>query len=223
LMEKKPSRMFTALRECGALAKLLPELDQLYGVPQSAVHHPEIDTGIHVMMVVDHAAARGYALAVRFAALVHDLGKGTTPVDAWPHHRGHEARSVELLKEVCARLKVPSACRELAVLVAREHGIIHQTLNLSADALVQLLERNDALRKPARFAQVLQACEADSCGRLGFEGQPYVQADRLREALIAARGVDAGAIAEQHLDAPMEIKAALHNARLAAVAAILRV
>jgi len=218
LMERKPSRMFSVLRECGALLRILPEIDSLFGVPQRADYHPEVDTGVHVMMVVDHAAAQGYTLPVRFAALTHDLGKATTPEDVLPRHIGHEGRSVELLKPLCDRLRVPNECRDLALLVAREHGNIHRVMEMGAAALVRLFERSDALRKPARFAEALQACEADARGRLGFERREYAQAERLREALIAARAVDAGAIARSCADKPERIKEAVHQARVAAVA-----
>jgi tRNA nucleotidyltransferase (CCA-adding enzyme) len=218
LMEKKPSRMFELLRACGALARILPEVDALYGVPQRADYHPEVDTGVHVMMVLDYAAARGYALTVRFAALTHDLGKATTPDDVLPRHIGHEGRSVDLLKPLCERLRVPNECRDLAVLVAREHGNIHRVAETKAAGLVRLFERSDALRKPARFAEALQACEADARGRLGFETRDYPQAERLRDALVAARGVDAGAIAQNFADNPTAIKDAVHRARIRAVA-----
>jgi tRNA nucleotidyltransferase (CCA-adding enzyme) len=207
------------LRDCGALARILPEVDGLYGVPQRADYHPEIDTGVHVMMVLDYAAHQRYALPVRFAALTHDLGKATTPADILPRHIGHEGRSVDLLKPLCDRLKVPNECRDLAVLVAREHGNIHRAGELNAAALVRLLERGDALRKPARFAEALQACESDARGRLNFEHRPYPQAERLREALIEARKVDAGAVAAQYADRPAQIKEAVHQARVAAVEA----
>jgi tRNA nucleotidyltransferase (CCA-adding enzyme) len=219
LMEKKPSRMFEVLRECGALARILPEIDALFGVPQRADYHPEVDTGVHVMMVVDHAAQQGYALPVRFAALAHDLGKATTPQDVLPRHIGHEGRSVDLLKPLCERLRVPNDCRDLAVLVAREHGNIHRVMEMGAAALVRLLERSDAIRKPARFAEALQACEADARGRLGFEMRDYPQAERLRVALVAARGVDAGAVAKRLADAPAGIKDAVHQERVRAVEA----
>jgi tRNA nucleotidyltransferase (CCA-adding enzyme) len=221
LMEKKPSRMFDVLRECGALARILPEIDALFGVPQRADYHPEVDTGVHVMMVLDHAAQQGYALPVRFAALTHDLGKATTPEDILPRHLGHEGRSVDLLKPLCERLRVPNECRDLALLVAREHGNIHRVMEMGAAALVRLLERSDAIRKPSRFAEALQACEADARGRLGFEARDYPQAERLRVALVAARGVDAGAVAKQLADAPAGIKDAVHQERVRAVAAAL--
>ena len=221
LMEKKPSRMFEVLRECGALARILPEIDALFGVAQRADYHPEVDTGVHVMMVVDHAAQQGYALPVRFAALAHDLGKATTPDHILPRHTGHEGRSVDLLKPLCERLRVPNDCRDLALLVAREHGNIHRVMEMGAAALVRLIERSDAIRKPARFAEALQACEADARGRLGFETRDYPQAERLRVALVAARGVDAGAVAKQLADAPAGIKDAVHQERIRAVEAVL--
>jgi tRNA nucleotidyltransferase (CCA-adding enzyme) len=189
LMEARPSRMFTVLRDCGALARLFPELDRLWGVPQSPEHHPEVDTGVHVMLVIDMAARLNTGLAVRFAALTHDLGKGTTPVDMLPRHIAHEERSVRLLKDLCQRLRVPVECAELAQVVAREHGNIHRSGALNAAALVRLLERCDAIRKPARFADILQACECDARGRLGFQDAPYPQAERLTRALHHALSV----------------------------------
>jgi tRNA nucleotidyltransferase (CCA-adding enzyme) len=221
LMEKTPSRMFEVLRECGALVRILPEVDSLWGVPQRADYHPEVDTGVHVMMVLDYAAAHGYALPVRFAALTHDLGKATTPDDILPRHIGHEGRSVDLLKPLCERLRVPNECRDLALLVAREHGNIHRVMEFGAAALVRLFERCDALRKPARFAEALQACVSDARGRLGLSQQPYPQAERLRDALVAARAVDAGAVAQQYANEPAKIKDAVHAARVAAVDAVL--
>ena len=221
LMEKRPSRMFEVLRECGALARILPEIEALYGVPQRADYHPEVDTGVHVMMVVDHAAAQGYALAVRFAALTHDLGKATTPEDVLPRHIGHEGRSVDLLKPLCERLRVPNECRDLALLVAREHGNIHRVMETGAAGVVRLLERCDAIRKPGRFAEALQACESDARGRLGFEARGYPQAERLRVALVAARAVDAGAIAKGVGDRPELIREAVQRERVRVVAVAL--
>ena len=221
LMERRPSRMFEVLRECGALARILPEIEALYGVPQRADYHPEVDTGVHVMMVVDHAAAQGYALAVRFAALTHDLGKATTPEDVLPRHIGHEGRSVDLLKPLCERLRVPNECRDLALLVAREHGNIHRVMETGAAGVVRLLERCDAIRKPGRFAEALQACESDARGRLGFEARAYPQAERLRVALVAARAVDAGAIAKGFGDRPELIKEAVQRERVRGVAGAL--
>ena len=189
LMEAQPSRMFAVLRDCGALAHLLPELDRLWGVPQSAEHHPEVDTGVHVMLVLDMAAQLGASLGVRFACLVHDLGKGTTPTDMLPRHIGHEERSVRLLKVLCERLRVPVDCKELAEVVAREHGNIHRSAALNAAAVVRLLERCDAFRKPQRFADVLLACECDARGRLGLQDTPYPQRGRLGQALTAALSI----------------------------------
>ncbi|KAF1050351.1 MAG: Multifunctional CCA protein [Burkholderia gladioli] len=218
LMEAKPSRMFAVLRDCGALELILPEVAALFGVPQRADYHPEVDTGVHVMMVIDYAAKHGYSLPVRFAALTHDLGKATTPEHVLPRHIGHEGRSVDLLKPLCDRLRVPNDSRDLALLVAREHGNLHQVMGMGAAALVRLLERADALRKPARFAEMLQACESDARGRLGLEEQPYPQAERLRRALVAARAVDAGQVAVGMKGNPEGIKDAVHRARVAAVA-----
>ncbi|VTU16009.1 multifunctional CCA addition/repair protein [Variovorax sp. RA8] len=197
LMEARPSRMFELLRECGALAVLLPEVDRLWGVPQPEAHHPEVDTGRHLMLVLDTAARLDAPLPVRFACLVHDLGKGTTPAELLPRHIGHEQRSVDLLREVCERWRVPVELRELAEVVAREHGNIHRSGEFGAQALVRLLERCDAFRKPARFEQVLLACECDARGRLGMEDSPYPQRQRLREALAAARSVATAPIAAQ--------------------------
>ncbi len=197
LMEPRPSRMFELLRECGALARLLPEVDRLWGVPQRAEYHPEVDTGVHVMMVLDMGARLSAPLPVRFACLTHDLGKGTTPADVLPRHIDHETRSARLLQKVADRWRVPNDCRELADVVAREHGNIHRSEALNAAAVVRLLERCDAFRKPQRFAQVVQACECDARGRLGFEDRPYPQATRLLAALAAAQGVRTAEIAEQ--------------------------
>jgi tRNA nucleotidyltransferase (CCA-adding enzyme) len=220
LMEKQPSRMFEVLRQCGALKKLLPELDRLWGVPQPAVHHPEIDTGVHVMLVLDYAARMGYDLPVRFAALMHDLGKGTTPADAWPRHIGHEERSVGLVKGLCQRLRVPNDCRDLAVIVARFHGKMHRVFEMRADTLLRLLHDTDALRQSQRFEHFLLACECDSRGRTGYEEKPYPQADYMRNALRTVQSVDAGAIA-QRCHSPEQIRDAVYQARLQALKATL--
>ncbi|MCP5267560.1 MAG: multifunctional CCA addition/repair protein [Zoogloeaceae bacterium] len=219
LMEASPSRMFAVLRECGALQRLLPELDRLFGVPQRAEYHPEIDTGVHVMMVLDTAARRGHALPVRFAALLHDLGKGTTPREEWPRHIAHEMRSVKLVETVSARLKVPAECRDLAVLVARYHGDIHRAAELRADTIVRLLERSDALRRPQRFEQLLQACAADFNGRQGWEEKPYASPALLLRALAAVQSVPAAAIAKSCND-PAQIPERIHAARIAVVASL---
>ena len=220
LMERTPSRMFEVLRSCGALKIILPEVDNLWGVPQPAQHHPEIDTGVHVMMVVDYAAAQQYSLPVRFAALTHDLGKGNTPSDMLPRHIGHEERSVSLLKRVCPRLKVPNDCRDLALMVAKLHGKVHRAMEIRPDTLLQLIQDADAIRQPARFHDFLLACECDSRGRLGMAQKPYPQADLLKKVLSAAISVDAGAIASQYGDVE-KIRSAIHRARLEAVNAAL--
>jgi tRNA nucleotidyltransferase (CCA-adding enzyme) len=220
LMEKKPSRMFYVLRECAALARILPEIDALFGVPQPPEHHPEIDTGVHVMLVVDYAAARDCSLAVRFAALTHDLGKAATPPAQWPKHYGHEASGAELVQDMCRRIRVPNDSRDLALLVARYHGDVHRALELRPATIVAMLERADALRKPQRFEELLQACACDFHGRPGFEQRPYPQAVHLWRALGAAASVDAGAIARGIVDGA-KIRERIHAARVHAVAASL--
>ena len=195
LMEARPSRMFELLRGVGALRRLLPEVDVLWGVPQPPEHHPEADTGVHLMMVLDHAAKIDATLRVRFACLCHDLGKGTTPANLLPRHLQHEQRSVALLRALCARLKVPTECREIAEVVAAEHGHVHASGALGAKALLRLLDRCDALRRPQRFAEVLLACECDARGRLGLEDRPYPQRDRLWQALALAISVDTASLA----------------------------
>jgi tRNA nucleotidyltransferase (CCA-adding enzyme) len=216
LMEAKPSRMFEVLRASGALNRIMPELDRLWGVPQPPKYHPEIDTGIHVMMVIDYAASRHYALPIRFAALTHDLGKGTTRPEILPSHIGHEERSANLLKAVCKRLRVPNDCKELAILVARFHGKVHQVPKMRADTLLQFLVETDAIRQPQRFRDFLAACECDCRGRTGFEEAAFPEADSLLSLLDAVTRVDAGAIAQQHTN-PEAIKQAVFEARLQAV------
>ena len=196
LMESRPDRMLTVLRGCGALSRLLPEVDKLWGVPQPAEHHPEIDTGVHLLMVLRCAAQLNAPLAVRYAALCHDLGKGSTPPAEWPRHIAHESRSAKLAAQMSERWKVPADCRELAVLTAREHGNVHRSGTLDAAATVRLLDRCDAWRRPERFAGLLLACECDARGRLGRETEPYPQRDRLTAALALARSVDTTALAE---------------------------
>ena len=224
LMEAQPSRMFEVLRACGALRVLLPELDRLWGVPQRAEYHPEVDSGVHAMLVLDMAAQLQSPLSVRFACLCHDFGKGTTPAEMLPRHIGHEQRSARLLQGVCARWRVPNDCKELADVVAREHGNIHRSGELNAAAVLRLLERCDALRKPARFAEALLACECDARGRTGFEDRPYPQRQRLQTALDAALAVDtapvAQAAAQRGLKGPA-IGEAVASARQQAVAQVL--
>jgi tRNA nucleotidyltransferase (CCA-adding enzyme) len=197
LMAVQPSRMLQVLRDCGALQRLLPEVDRLYGVPQPIEHHPEVDTGIHVEMVLDECARMNAPLEVRFAALCHDLGKGNTHPTALPRHIGHEGRSVKLLRGVCERLRVPQACKELAEVVAQEHGHVHGCLKLSAEAVLRLLLRCDALRRPDRFALALRACEADARGRLGLQDRAYPQAAHLHGLLQAALSVDTARLSDQ--------------------------
>lgn len=220
LMEAKPSQMFNVLRACGALTKILPELDKLWGVPQPPQYHPEVDTGVHVMMVIDYAAKQSFSLPVRFAALMHDLGKGTTPPDVLPRHIGHEERSVQLLKDVCKRLKVPNDCKELAQIVAKFHGKLHQAHQMRASTLLEFLVELDAIRQPARFMDFLKACEADSRGRTGFEHCGTPAADLMLEVLEAASSIDAGAVASEYSE-PERIKLAVFEARLKAVKQIL--
>jgi tRNA nucleotidyltransferase (CCA-adding enzyme) len=221
LMERQPSRMLTILRDCGALAVVLPEVAALWGVPQAPEHHPEIDTGIHLGMVLDVAAREQAPLEVRFACLVHDLGKATTPAEQWPRHLGHEMRSVKLLRTLCQRLRVPQACAELAEVVAREHGNIHRSASLGAAAILRLLERCDAFRKPARFAHIVQACACDARGRLGREQDAYSQGKRLIQALQAALAIDSTAIAQAAMQAGAQgpaVGKALAKARELAIA-----
>jgi tRNA nucleotidyltransferase (CCA-adding enzyme) len=221
LMEQRPSRMFDVLRSSGALRVLLPEVERLWGVPQPAQHHPEIDTGVHLMMVLDQAARLSASLPVRFACLCHDLGKGTTPPDQWPRHLLHEERSVELARAIAERWKVPTDCRELAEVTAREHGHVHRSTGLDAAALLRLLERCDAIRRPQRFAEFLLACECDARGRLGFEDLPYPQRERLGRALALALGVDTAAVAQRCAErgqAGPQVGEAIHAARVQALA-----
>jgi tRNA nucleotidyltransferase (CCA-adding enzyme) len=221
LMEARPSRMFEVLRGCGALARVLPEVDRLFGVPQRADYHPEVDTGVHLMMVLDMAARLATSLAVRYACLGHDLGKGTTPAEMLPRHLRHEERSVALVRAMSERLRVDNACRALAVVVAREHGNIHRSGDFGAAAILRLLERCDALRRPDRFAEALLACECDARGRLGLEDKPYPPRTRLTDALARVIAVDATAVAEEAavrgLTGPA-IGAAIHDARVKALA-----
>jgi tRNA nucleotidyltransferase (CCA-adding enzyme) len=224
LMTSKPSRMFEVLRECGALKVLLPELDRLWGVPQRAEYHPEVDTGVHMMLVMDMAAQLHMPLAVRVACLFHDLGKGSTPADVLPRHIGHENRSLKLLLKVCERLRVPSDCKELAEVVAREHGNIHRSGDLNAEALMRLLERCDAIRQAERFALVLQACECDARGRLGFADATYPQAGRLLQTQQAALSVETAPIAQAAAQAGLkgpQIGERITQARVQAIRQIL--
>ena len=226
LMEKKPSRMFDVLRSCGALAVLAPEIDRLWGVAQKPQWHPEIDTGIHVMQAINYAAAKGWPLATRFAALTHDLGKGLTPADILPAHHGHEARSVKLVAVLCERWRAPRDCNELATHVAAEHGNIGKIADLRPATVHDLLMRCDVLRRPERFAQMLDACEADKCSRVGAGGELPADASPVFHprvdaltALAAMQSVDAGAVAATMVAAgkPERIADAVREARIDAI------
>ncbi len=216
LGEPHPARFFEVLRDCGALAVVLPEVDALFGVPQPAQHHPEIDCGAHLLLCLGQAVRFGASLRVRFAVLTHDLGKGTTPAAMLPRHLGHEDRSVSLLNALCARLRVPQACRELAVIVAREHTNVHRGLELRHSTLIDLFERMDVFRRPERFDEILLACEIDARGRAGLEDRDYPQAARLRRAFELARAVDVAPLVAAHGAGP-KIKGLLREARIAAL------
>ena len=221
LMEAQPSRMFEVLRSCGALQVILPELNRLWGVPQRPEYHPEVDSGVHAMLVLDMAAQLHAPLTVRFACLCHDFGKGTTPAEVLPRHIGHEQRSARLLQAVCDRWRVPNDCKELADVVAREHGNIHRSSDLNAAAVMRLLERCDAIRKPERFTEALLACECDARGRKGLQAQPYPQRLRLQAALDAALAVNTAPIAQAAAQQGLQGKAigeAVTAARTQAVA-----
>lgn len=217
LREPAASTFFRVLRDCGALAAIYPEIDALFGVPQPARWHPEIDTGVHTLMVIDQAVALSDDPAVRFAAAVHDLGKGTTPPTEWPSHHGHEERSVALIEALAARLRLPADYRDLAVIVARFHGKVHRALELRPATLLEFMERADAFRRAERFAKALLACEADARGRAGLEREPYPQ----RAYVAAAR--DAAAALKPTADDIAtrnggKIAAALHELRSQAIA-----
>jgi tRNA nucleotidyltransferase (CCA-adding enzyme) len=217
LMCDRPSRMFEVLRDCAALRRLMPEVDRLWGVPQPPAHHPEVDTGVHLMLVLDMAARLQAPLPVRWACLAHDLGKGSTPPEQWPRHLGHEARSAKLAQALAERWRVSSDCRELADVVAREHGHIHASATLGAEALLRLFERCDAVRRPDRFAAVLLACECDARGRTGREEQAYEPAVRLPPLLRAVLDVDTARVATQAAQAGRQgpaIGAAIQAARV---------
>ncbi len=186
----RPEIYFEVLRECGALARVFPEIENLYGVPQPKRWHPEIDSGVHTMMALALSATLSQSSEVRFAVLTHDLGKATTPKWMLPGHRGHGERSVGLIRVLAARLRVPRSYQALAELVARHHGVVHRAAELRPRTIVRLLSDVDAFRRPERFEKFLTACEADARGRAGLQTQPYPQADLLRRALGAAREVD---------------------------------
>jgi tRNA nucleotidyltransferase (CCA-adding enzyme) len=220
LGEDKPSRFFEVLRGCGALTRLFPEIDALFGVPQPEKHHPEVDTGVHIMLVLDAAAKLSPDTRVRFAALMHDLGKGTTPREEWPQHIGHEERGVELVKNFCQRFRVPNEHRDLALIAARFHAQCHKIAELRPATVVDTLEAMDAFRRPERVDMFVTACEADFRGRHGSEEKPYPQAGLFRSVFAAARAVDTSAIAARGGQGP-DIGARIREARIAAVRQVL--
>jgi tRNA nucleotidyltransferase (CCA-adding enzyme) len=216
LSEAMPSHFFETLRACGALARLFPEVERLWGIPQPPKWHPEIDTGVHTMMVVDTAARLSPDPEVRFAALTHDLGKGTTPPEILPSHRGHEARSVELIEVLCERLRAPRRFLDLARIVARYHGQVHKLDELRPGTLLDLLEGADAFRRPERFDQMVTACEADFRGRGGYADLPYPQGERLRRVFAAVAAVDLGAAVARAAE-PAQIPIRIRESRIAAI------
>ena len=214
-----PQVFLQVLRECGALAVLLPEAENLFGVPQPEFFHPEIDTGVHTLMVMEQVVKLSNDLAVRFAALVHDLGKAVTPKALWPAHTGHEELGVALIEQVSDRLRVPNDCRELAIIVSCQHTRCHKAMKHKAEDLYLTLENCDALRRPQRFEQFLLACEADARGRLGLERRAYPQAERLRQALAAAKAVDVAPLTQQYKKEQLGL--AIKQVRIKAVAQLL--
>ena len=219
LAEDRPEVFFATLRDCGALKIIYPEVDALYGVPQPPKWHPEIDTGVHVMLALACAARSRASSAVRFAVLMHDLGKARTPRELWPKHHGHEEAGVPLVEAVADRLRVPGTHRELAILAAREHTLVHRALELRPESVLKLLQECDAFRRPERFAELLQACEADARGRTGREAQPYPQAAYLKAALAAAGAVTIPEAERRGLKGPA-IGAEMKRRRLAAVSEV---
>lgn len=222
LQTARPDLFVSVLHDCGALGVVFPELERLFGVPQPKKWHPEIDTGVHLLMALRMAAKISADPAVRFAVLTHDLGKGTTPPEILPGHRGHEQRSVELLAELCRRLPIPKRHRQIAAIVAEHHTRVHRANEMRPQKLFDLLLQFDAIRQPERLDAILLACEADARGRTGFEERTYSQADRVRQAAAAARTV-------RHADVPgieelagSAVGDALRNAQRAAVVAALR-
>jgi tRNA nucleotidyltransferase (CCA-adding enzyme) len=216
LMENHPQVFIEVLRACGALKELMPELDALFGVPQPPAHHPEIDTGVHTLSVLEQAARHQQPLTVRWACLLHDLGKGATPPSEWPRHIAHEHRGLKLIGAVNQRFKVPRDCQELALLVGQYHTHGHRALELKPATLLDLLQSFDIYRRPQRFEEFVMACEMDARGRLGLEQRPYPQAAYLRGAAQAARAVAVQPLLENGLKGP-ELGAALKQERLAAL------
>jgi len=220
LAEPRPDAFLEVLRGCGALARIYPEIDALWGVPQPERWHPEVDTGEHMLRVMRQAASLTDSPRVRFAALVHDLGKGTTPPELWPRHIGHEERGATLVRRLSERLRIPTDFRHLAELTARWHGLAHRALELRPATILQLLEHCDAFRRPERFREFLVACEADFRGRPGWETRPYPEAELLASALDAASAVSVGADERRGLDGE-QIGELLRRKRVTAVGASL--
>ncbi len=218
LGEPRPDVFFQVLRECGALAVIFPEVDRLFGVPQPAQWHPEVDTGLHILLCLQRAAELQAPVSVRFAVLTHDLGKGTTPREQWPRHVMHESRSLPLVDALCARLKVPAAFRELARMTAKEHTNVHRARQLRNETVLKLLEACDALRRPERFSEMLLACQCDAQGRTGLAHQPYPQREHLEAARAIASAVQLSEAERAGLSGTA-IAASLRKKRLAALAA----
>ncbi|MCB1639841.1 MAG: HD domain-containing protein, partial [Thiothrix sp.] len=221
LAEPAPRRFVEVLRECGALGVLFPELDALFGIPQVARYHPEIDTGLHTLMVLERAAALSTDPCIRFAALTHDLGKGTTPAAEWPRHHGHEERSIGLVEQLCQRYRVPNDFRELARLVARHHLHIHRTRELTPRTLLRVMEQCDAFRRPERFHDLLLACQADAQGRAGMEQSPYPQREWFTRLHQACLDVDVRPIVQAGFRGE-QIRQQLHARRIQAIKALQR-
>ena len=218
LMEDNPEVFIQVLRDCGALKALLPEVDALFGVPQTAEHHPEVDTGVHILHVLQQCARFKQPLNVRWASILHDLGKGTTNPAIWPQHIGHEKRGLPLIKKVNKRFKVPNDCAQLALLVGEYHTHAHRALELRSTTLLKLLMAFDIMRRPQRFTDFVAASEMDSRGRLGFEDRLYPQADYLRRAAEVVRAVSVAPLLEQGLQGA-ELGQALNEERLRALQA----
>ncbi|MCL4139149.1 UNVERIFIED_CONTAM: hypothetical protein GTU68_021836 [Idotea baltica] len=200
LQTKQPSRFFTSLREAGALNSLFPEVDRLFGVPQVPKWHPEVDTGIHVMMVIDQAARLSNDVAVMFAALCHDLGKGTTPTDILPQHNGHEARSIGLTQQLCQRIRPPKEIQTLALKVAEYHTHMHLLMELKADTILEVINALDAFRKPLQFEQYCLASEADFRGRPGYEDADMPNVSIFKQCFEASKAIDVKAIVDQGIE-----------------------
>lgn len=216
LLERSPDVFIIVLHECGALARIMPEIDALFGVPQNPEHHPEVDTGTHTLMSLQQACKLSETVEVRFATLLHDVGKGETPKEMLPRHHGHEKRSLALIKAYCLRLAVPKNCRDLALAVAEFHTHCHRALELNASTIVDTLQKLDAFRRPERFAEFLLCCEADARGRTGLESRPYPQSEYFSRALDACQSVRATDLLKQGFSGPA-LGSQLHQARITAV------